>query len=46
MVPTLHQIQEPKSYEQACKDPGWVAAMTKEIEAPMSNSTWELVPLP
>ena len=46
MVATLNQIQEPKSYEQAYKDPGWVAAMNKEIEALMSNNKWELIPLP
>lgn len=46
LVTTLTQLQEPKSYEQACKDPGWVAAMNTEIEALMTNNTWELVPLP
>ena len=46
MVATLTQIQEPKSCEQASKDLRCVIAMNKEIEALMSNNTWELVPLP
>ena len=46
MVSNLTQYQEPATYEQATKDPGWVQAMREEIEALIANNTWELVDLP
>jgi len=46
LVTALSHIQEPTTYEQASKHPGWIQAMNKEIEALNSNNTWELVDLP
>ena len=46
LVSTLANYVEPKSYEEASKDPGWIAAMNKEIDALMINQTWEFVDLP
>nr|GEZ19608.1 hypothetical protein [Tanacetum cinerariifolium] len=37
---------EPHSYKQAMRDPGWVEAMNKELEALERNNTWELTTLP
>lgn len=37
---------EPTSYTQASKQPLWVEAMTKEINALNANHTWDLVDLP
>lgn len=42
----LAHIQEPTTYEQASKHPGWVQAMEKEIKALISNNTWDFVDLP
>lgn len=39
-------ITEPKYYNQAKKDPNWISAMKKEIEALEANETWELTSLP
>jgi len=46
LVTTLTQCQEPRTYEEASKNPGWVQAMNKEIEALLAHNTWELVDLP
>jgi len=46
LVIALTHIQEPTTYKQASKHPGWVQAMDKEIEALNSNNTWDLVDLP
>lgn len=35
---------EPTSITQALKDPQWLAAMTIEYRALISNNTWDLVP--
>ena len=40
------KVTEPVNYEEAAKDPGWIAAMHKEIEVLEDNRTWSLVPLP
>ena len=45
-VSLLTQYLEPKSYEQAAKDPAWVAAMNAEIDALLANHTWDFVDLP
>jgi len=45
-VSLLSQYKEPKTYGEAAKDPAWVAAMDKQIEALMLNNTWEFVDLP
>ncbi|CAN0918362.1 Retrovirus-related Pol polyprotein from transposon TNT 1-94 [Linum grandiflorum] len=36
----------PTSYEEACKDPRWVAAMNEEKQALYENHTWDIVPRP
>lgn len=43
-----HLIQwiEPTTYKQASKDPLWVEAMEKELQALADNDTWDIVPLP
>ena len=46
LVSALAQYHEPTCYEEAFKDPGWVQAMQKEIEALNANNTWDLVSLP
>ena len=37
LVSTLTKYVEPKSYEEASREPGWVEAMEKEIGALMLN---------
>ena len=39
-------LVEPTSYAEASKDPRWVEAMQKELQALHNNHTWILVPLP
>lgn len=39
-------LHEPVSYTKACKDPRWVEAMNKELQALHRNHTWTLVDLP
>jgi hypothetical protein len=36
---------EPKSYEEAVKDPGWQKSMEEEIQALEDNKTWIVVPI-
>ncbi|XP_073119562.1 uncharacterized protein [Henckelia pumila] len=45
LAPNTH-YPEPETYEQACQDPKWVAAMEAEISALEANKTWSLMPLP
>lgn len=40
------QVAEPKYYHQAKKDPNWIEAMNKELQALTKNETWELTMLP
>ncbi|CAL1355334.1 unnamed protein product [Linum trigynum] len=42
----LTGIEEPATFQQAFRDPRWRAAMGKEIQALVQNSTWNLVELP
>ncbi|KAJ0456204.1 putative RNA-directed DNA polymerase [Helianthus annuus] len=42
----LNKISEPTCYEEAAKDPRWVEAMNKEMEALFRNNTWTLADLP
>lgn len=35
----VSEVQEPKSYDQACDVPEWIAAMKEEILALMKNQT-------
>jgi len=44
-TPVPH-IQEPNTYAEAVQDPGWTAAMEKELSALLANETWEVVSLP
>lgn len=46
LLSAISSIEEPKTYEQASKDSGWIEAMDKEIEALEANQTWEYVDLP
>lgn len=36
---------EPKSYEEAVRDPGWQKSMEEEIQALEDNKTWIVVPI-
>ncbi|KAJ0824197.1 putative RNA-directed DNA polymerase [Helianthus annuus] len=45
-VSLLNKTVEPASYNEASKDPRWVEAMNKEMEALFRNNTWTLVDLP
>ncbi|KAJ0547538.1 putative RNA-directed DNA polymerase [Helianthus annuus] len=45
-VSLLNKTLEPSSYNEAAKDPRWVEAMNKEMEALFRNNTWTLVDLP
>ncbi|KAM0019556.1 putative RNA-directed DNA polymerase [Helianthus debilis subsp. tardiflorus] len=45
-VSSLNKMVEPSSYSEAVKDPRWVEAMNKEMEALYKNGTWVLVDLP
>ena len=38
--------KQPTCYKEAAKDPRWVAAMTKELQALAKNHTWDVVSLP
>ena len=42
----LNIPKEPTCYKEAAKDPRWVAAMTKELQALAKNHTWDVVSLP
>ncbi|KAJ0940684.1 putative RNA-directed DNA polymerase [Helianthus annuus] len=42
----LNKSIEPRSFNEAVKDPNWVTAMNDEIEALNRNGTWDLVHLP
>ncbi|XP_019227003.1 PREDICTED: uncharacterized protein LOC109208355 [Nicotiana attenuata] len=46
LLNSLPNVHEPSSYSQAALDPGWQAAMDKELDALKANDTWEVVPLP
>jgi hypothetical protein len=37
---------EPSTYRQAASKPEWIAAMTAEFQALLSNRTWSLCPRP
>jgi len=45
-VSLLTHYTERQSYEAASQHPGWIEAMNREIQALMSNNTWEYVNLP
>ncbi|KAI5321488.1 hypothetical protein L3X38_030559 [Prunus dulcis] len=45
-VCNISRLVEPSSYEHACHDPQWVAAMNSELQALEDSHTWSLVPLP
>ena len=45
-IQIINKVTEPVNFEEATKDPGWIAAMNKDIEALEGNKTWSLVPLP
>ena len=42
----ISQIVEPANYEQASRDPQWVAVMDTELQALEDNQTWSMVSLP
>ncbi|XP_074288351.1 uncharacterized protein LOC141613508 [Silene latifolia] len=43
---TVMLEHEPYTYKQAQKDPRWIEAMQKEVQALESNQTWDIVSLP
>ncbi|KAJ0855589.1 putative RNA-directed DNA polymerase [Helianthus annuus] len=45
-VSSLNKMVEPSSYSEAIKDPRWIEAMNKEMEALYKNETWVLCELP
>ena len=46
MVSHMINYTEPKSYEEASQDPAYLQAMDKEIDALLTNQTWEYIDLP
>ena len=46
MVTMLVESEEPTSYYEAASQPGWVEAMTKELQALQDNETWDITTLP
>ncbi|XP_022014149.1 uncharacterized protein LOC110913635 [Helianthus annuus] len=43
---SLNKKIEPSCYEEAAKDPKWIEAMNKEMDALFRNNTWVLTDLP
>lgn len=43
---SVSKLNEPTSYEQACQDIDWIAAINKELQALEDNNTWTIMPLP
>ncbi|KAJ0919654.1 putative RNA-directed DNA polymerase [Helianthus annuus] len=43
---SLNKTVEPSCYEEAAKDPRWIEAMNKEMDALFRNNTWVLADLP
>ena len=46
LLSALLASTEPKGFKSTAKNPAWLAAMDKEIQALQSNRTWILVPRP
>ncbi|XP_022040102.1 uncharacterized protein LOC110942636 [Helianthus annuus] len=46
LISSLNKSVEPSSYNEAIKDPRWIEAMNKEMEALNRNNTWVVVDLP
>jgi hypothetical protein len=38
--------EEPLSYSQAAKDPGWRESLNKEVDSILKNDTWKVVNRP
>ncbi|GJV59655.1 integrase [Tanacetum coccineum] len=45
-INSIDRSVEPHTYFQASKDPKWIEAMAKEIQALEDNKTWILIQLP
>ncbi|GKD23982.1 ribonuclease H-like domain-containing protein, partial [Tanacetum coccineum] len=45
-ITQLNKTREPKSYFKASKYPHWTDAINQEMDALLSNGTWEMVELP
>ena len=37
-------VREPETFSEAAKDPRWIEAMNKEMQARRNNEMWDLVP--
>ena len=46
LATSSESIQEPSNYTEASSKPEWIEAMNKEIQALVTNNTWDLVDLP
>lgn len=46
LLSPISQIQEPTSYNEACRNEEWVKAMNKELDALENNQTWTVMPFP
>ena len=46
LLSALLASPEPKGFKSASKNPAWLAAMDKEVQALQHNLTWVLVPRP
>ncbi|GKD62640.1 retrovirus-related pol polyprotein from transposon TNT 1-94 [Tanacetum coccineum] len=46
LINNINKISEPHTYLQALKDPRWIEAINKEIQALEANHAWDITTLP
>lgn len=46
VVTTPSAFTEPLTYQEAFQTPAWTQAMHEKFQAPQTEHTWSLVPLP